>query len=74
MSFEKIKRIICEEFEIDEADVTLDATLDEDLGFDELDLCDLVMSIEDEFEKELPDEALEEIFTIADLVKYLEEN
>ncbi len=74
MVFERIKRIICEEFEIDEADVTLDATLSEDLDFDEIDLYDFVMSIEDEFEKELPDEALEEISTIGDLVKYLEEN
>lgn len=74
MPYEKIKQIICEEFEIDEADVTPDASIAEDLGLVDTDLYDLVMSVEDTFETELPDEALEEIVTIGDLVKYIEEN
>ncbi len=74
MPYEKIKQIICEEFEIDEVDVTPDASIAEDLGLVDTDLYDLVMSVEDTFEMELPDEALEEIVTVGDLVKYIEEN
>ena len=74
MPYEKIKQIICEEFEIDDADVTLDASIAEALGLVDTDLYDLVMSVEDTFEMELPDEALEEIVTVGDLVKYIEEN
>lgn len=74
MVFEKIKLILCEEFEIDDNDISLDAVLSLDLGLSDIDLIDLVMSIEDEFNVELPDEALEEISTVADLVKYIEEN
>ena len=72
MLFEKIKQMICEEFEIDENDVTLDAQLDLDLGFDELDLADLCMSLEDAFDKEISDEDLEKIRTVGDLVSHLE--
>jgi acyl carrier protein len=59
MVFEKIKLILCEEFEIDDNDISLDAVLTIDLGLGDIDLIDLVMSIEDEFNVELPDEALE---------------
>lgn len=74
MTFEKIKRIFCEEFEIDEADITLDSVIRDDFWIDEIDIYDLVMSVEDEFNKELPDEALERIITVGDLVKFIEEN
>lgn len=74
MVFEKIKQILCEEFEINENEVTLSASLADDLDIDEIDIYDLVMSVEDEFQKELPDEALEEIVTVGALVKYIEEN
>lgn len=72
MAYEKIKQIICEEFEIDETDVTLDSDLQEDLGLDELDLADLCMSLEDAFEKEISDEDLEKIKTVGDFVNHLE--
>ncbi len=72
MLYEKIKQIICEEFEIDENDVTLDALLQDDLGFDELDMADLCMSLEDAFDKEISDEDLEKIKTVGDLVSHLE--
>lgn len=74
MVFEKIKQILCEEFEIEENEVTLSASLADELDIDEIDIYDLVMSVEDEFQKELPDEALEDIVTVGDLVKYIEEN
>ncbi len=74
MAFEKIKQILCEEFEIDEECVTLNASIYNDLGLDEIDLYDLVMSCEDVFEKEIPDEALEKMVTVGDFVKFIEEN
>ena len=74
MTIEKIKQNFSDEFELDEEIVTLDAILLEDLGLDSIDLADLVMSVEDEFFMELPDEALENIKSVGDLVKYIEEN
>lgn len=75
MVFEKIKQILCEDLEIDESYVTPDASLYDDLQLDsETDIYDLVMSVEDEFSIELPDEALENIVTVNDLVKFVEEN
>ncbi len=74
MTFEKLKQIFCDEFEVDEEIITLDAVLLEDLGLDSIDMADLVMSVEDEFLMELPDEALESISTVGDLVNYIDEN
>lgn len=74
MVFNKIKQILCEEFEIDENEVVMNADLTADLDIDEIDIYDLVMSVEDEFQMELPDEALEKISTVGDLVKFIEEN
>jgi acyl carrier protein len=74
MVFDKLKSIIVEEFEIDENDITLNTSLTDELDIDSLDLVDLVMTVEDEFSLELPDEALEGMKTIGDLVKYIEEN
>ena len=74
MVFEKLKTIIIEEFEIEEELMTMTTSLTDELDIDSLDLVDLVMTVEDEFSIELPDEALEGMKTIGDLVKYIEEN
>ena len=74
MIFEKIRDIICDQLELEESEVTLESSLMEDLGADSLDLIDLVMSIEDEFDIEVPDSAIENIKTIADAVKFIEDN
>ncbi|MBQ4104668.1 MAG: acyl carrier protein [Clostridia bacterium] len=74
MVFEKLKTIIIEEFEIEEELITMNTSLTDELDIDSLDLVDLVMTVEDEFSIELPDEALEGMKTIGDLVKYIEEN
>ncbi len=74
MVFSKIKTILIEEFEIEEADIALDSSFVEDFGFDSIDIYDLVMSCEDVFEKEIPDEALEDIANIGDLVNFISEN
>ena len=72
--FERLQKILAEQFEIDEDDITLNSDIVDDLGADSLDLVDLLMSIEDEFEIEVPDEAIEEIKTVDDAVKYIEDH
>ena len=72
MVFEKVREIICDQLELDEDVVTLDAILLEDLGADSIDLADLVMTFEDEFDMEISDEALENIKTVSDIVKFID--
>ena len=74
MVFEKVKAILAEQFDIDEDTLTADTDLQEDLGADSLDVVDLLMSIEDEFEVEIPDEEIENIRTLGELVTYIEAN
>ncbi len=74
MVFEKIRALIAEQLDLNEDDITIDSALIEDLGADSLDVVDLVMSIEDEFEVEVPDEAIENMRTIGDAVKFIEAN
>ena len=74
MVFEKVREIICKQLELEEDVVTMDAILLEDLGADSIDLADLVMTFEDEFDIEISDEALENIKTVSDIVKFIEEN
>ena len=74
MIFEKVRKIICEQFDLDEENVTADTLLEDDLEADSLVLVDLVMSFEDEFQIEVPDEEIENIKTVGDIVKYIEEH
>lgn len=73
MVFEKIKKIISEQLEVDQSIISEGSSITGDLGADSLDLVDLAMSIEDEFDIELSDEALEKIKTVGDLVNYIED-
>ena len=61
MVFEKVREIICDQFELEEDEVTLETVIREDLDADSLDLVDLVMTFEDEFRVEVPDEVIEKI-------------
>ena len=74
MVLEKVKAILAEQFDVEEDKITADTDLQEDLGADSLDVVDLLMSIEDEFEVEVPDEEIENIKTVGSLVSYLEAN
>ena len=74
MVFEKVKAILSEQFDVEEDSITAETTLADDLGADSLDVVDLLMSIEDEFEVEIPDEEIERIRTVGELVSYIEEN
>ena len=73
MVLEKIKKIISEQLEVDQSIISEGSTITGDLGADSLDLIDLAMSIEDEFDIELSDEALEKIKTVGDLAVYIED-
>ncbi len=72
MVLEKLKVILSEQFGVEEDSITAETTLADDLGADSLDVVDLLMSIEDEFEVEIPDEEVENIKTVGALVEYIE--
>ena len=72
MVFEKIKKLLAEQLDADEEEMTLDTKIAEDLGADSLDVVELLMSIEDEFEVEIPDEEIDNIKTIGNVVDYIQ--
>jgi acyl carrier protein len=72
MVFEKVKEILCEQLDVEEDKVTVEASIVDDLGADSLDVVDLVMSLEEEFDIEIPDEDVENIKSVGDMVKYIE--
>lgn len=74
MVFEKVRAILCSQFDVEEDVISLTTRISEDLGADSLDAVDMLMSIEDEFDVEIPDEEVENIHTVADLVNYIEEH
>ena len=74
MVFEKLKEILAEQLDVDANSITQDSMLIEDLGADSLDAIDIVMSIEDEFKIEVPDEIIEKIETVGDMLNYIENN
>ena len=69
--FDKIKEIIARELMVDESDITPETDIINDLGADSLTVVDLAMALEDEFEIEMPDEELENIKTVGDIVNYI---
>lgn len=71
--FEKVKTIIVEQLGISEADVTPDASFVEDLGADSLDVVELIMALEEEFDLKITDEEAEKIATVRDAVIYISE-
>ncbi len=74
MVFEKVREILVDQLDVEEDAVTMEASITGDLGADSLDIVDLVMSLEEEFDTEIPDEEIENIKTVGDIVKYIENN
>ena len=72
--YEKLKGIIVEQLGVNEGIIKEEATFVEDLSADSLDIVELVMAIEDEFEIEIPDKAAESIVTIKDVIDYIKNN
>ena len=71
-TFDKVKKIVVDQLGVNEADAQIDSTFIDDLGADSLDIVELIMAFEEEFEIEIPDDAAEKIKTIRDAVDYIE--
>ena len=72
MVFDKLKEIIMDQLDVEEDEVTMDANSQEDLDADSLDMVDLVMSVEEEFDLKIEDEDVEKIKTVGDIVSFIE--
>ncbi len=72
--FERVKEIIIEQLGVAETAVTLEASFIDDLGADSLDIVELIMALEEEFDTEIPDSDAEKIVTVGDVVDYIKEN
>ncbi len=72
MIFEKIKKLIAEQLDVEEDEITMEASFQDDLDADSLDVVELIMAIEDEFDIEIPDEEAEKISTVKDAVDYIQ--
>lgn len=70
--FEAVKKIIVDRLDVDEASVTMEASFKDDLGADSLDIVELVMELEDEFDLEISDEDAEKITSVGEVVRYIE--
>lgn len=71
MVFEKVKGIIVEQLGVDENEIAMEASFIDDLGADSLDIVELIMALEEEFDLEIPDKEAEKITTVGDAVEYI---
>ncbi len=72
--FEKVKDLIAEQLDVDDKEsITETSSITDDLGADSLDVVDLVMALEDEFSVEIPEDQVENMKTVGDIVKYIED-
>lgn len=72
--FSRVKSIIVDRLGVEESKVTLEATFKDDLGADSLDVVELIMELEDEFDLEISDEDAAKIATVGDVVTYIEQH
>ena len=71
MEFERVKNVIVDQLSVDADEVTLEASFVDDLGADSLDVVELIIGLETEFDIEIPDEDAEKISTVGDAVEYI---
>lgn len=74
MIFEKVKKIIVEQLGVEEDDIAMEASFIDDLGADSLDIVELIMALEEEFDVEIPDNDAEKITTVGEAVDYIKNN
>ncbi|KYH28740.1 MULTISPECIES: acyl carrier protein [Clostridium] len=72
MLFEKVRKIMAEQLGIGEEEIKLESNFQDDLGIDSLDIFEVIMELEDEFDIQIPNEDLENLKTVEDLVNYIE--
>jgi len=72
-TFDRVKKVVVEQLDVNEEEVTLPASFVDDLGADSLDVVELVMGLEEEFDIEIPDEDAEKIGTVQNAVSYIDE-
>lgn len=72
--FDRVKSVIIDQLGVDEDAITMEASFVDDLGADSLDIVELIMGLEGEFDIEIPDEDAEKISTVGDAVNYIKEN
>ncbi|MGI6669321.1 MAG: acyl carrier protein [Acetivibrionales bacterium] len=72
--FDRIKKIIIDQLGVEDDDVQMESSFIEDLGADSLDIVELIMALEEEFDIEIPDSEAEKITTVADAVEYIKNN
>ncbi len=73
-TFEKISAMLAEQLSIDEDKITMESDILDDFDADSLDIVDMIMNLEDEFGVEVPDEEVENLRTVGDVVRYIDEN
>lgn len=73
MVFDKVKELISEQLDVKADDITEASNIQDDLGADSLDVVDLVIALEDEFDVEIPEDQVENIKTVGDIVKFIED-
>ena len=71
-TFEQVKKIVKEQLGVEEEEIQMSSTFVDDLGVDSLDIVELIMAFEEEFNIEIPDEKAEKIKTVEDVVKYID--
>ncbi len=74
MIFEKVRKIIVEQLGVEEDDVAMESSFIDDLGADSLDIVELIMALEEEFDIEIPDSEAEKITSVGDAVDYIKNN
>ncbi len=72
--FERVKGVIVEQLGVAENNVTMEASFIDDLGADSLDIVELIMALEEEFDTEIPDSDAEKIVTVGDVVEYIKDH
>ena len=72
--FEKVKKIIVEQLGVSETSVTMEASFIDDLGADSLDIVELIMALEEEFDIEFPDSDAEKVVAVSDVVEYIKDH
>ena len=73
-TFERVRELLAVQLDIDEEKITMDSDILEDFEADSLDVVDMVMTLEDEFGVEIPDEDIENFHTVGDVVRFIDDN